>query len=71
MAGSVRRVKELGHQAGVQQPTLLLTGVGLTWLFATLLFQHPSPSQKAASGVRRVMSTFCEMTQGAGDRAGQ
>jgi len=38
---------------------------GLGWLFAELL-QHTSQSQQAASGVRRVMSASCEVTQGVG-----
>ena len=29
--------------------------------------QHPSRSQQAASGARRVMSASCEVTQGVGD----
>jgi len=37
------------------------------WLFATLLLQHPNQSQQAASRVLRVMSAFCEATQGVGD----
>ena len=47
--------------------TLQLKAPGLGWLFAPLLFQHPNRSQQAASGVRRVMSASCEMTQGVGD----
>jgi len=31
------------------------------------LLQHPSRSQQAASGARRVMSASCEVTQGVGD----
>ena len=37
------------------------------WLFATLLLQHPSQSHQAATRVRRVMSTFCEVARGVGD----
>jgi len=44
-----------------------LNGPGLGWLFAPLLLQHTSPTQRAASRVRRVMSSFCEVTQVAGD----
>jgi len=44
-----------------------LNGPGQGWLFAALLLQHPSQSQQAASGVQRVMSAFCEVTQGVGD----
>jgi len=44
-----------------------LNGPGLGWLFAKLLLQHPSQSQQTASGVRLVMPTFCEVTQGVGD----
>jgi len=40
---------------------------GLSWRLATLLLQHPSQSQQAASRVRRVIPAFCEVTQGAGD----
>jgi len=50
-----------------KRSTLLLNGPGLEWLFAALLLQHPSPSQQAASRVRRVMSAFCEVTQAVGD----
>jgi len=31
------------------------------------LLQHPSQSQQAASGVRRVMLASCEVTQGVDD----
>jgi len=46
----------------------LLSGPGLRWLFATLLLQHTSQSQQAGSGVRRVMSVFCEVTRSVGER---
>jgi len=41
-------------------------GPGLGWLFATLLLQRPNHSQQAASGVRRVMLSSCDVTQGVG-----
>jgi len=50
-----------------ERSTLQLNAPGLGWLFATLLLQHPNQSQKAASGVRRVMPDSCEVTQGVGD----
>ena len=40
MAGSMRRVWALRHQTGAQY-----SGVEWTWLFTTLLLQHPSQSQ--------------------------
>ena len=48
--------------------TLLLNGPGLGWLFATLLLQLPSQNQHVPSRVRRLMSTFCELTRAVGDR---
>ena len=39
----------------------------LSRLFATLLLQHPSQDEQAASRVRHVMSSFCEVTEGVGD----
>jgi len=66
MAGSMRW--ECEHCGARQEnSTLLLNVPGLGGLFAALLLQHPSQSQQAASGVRRVMSTLCEVTQGVGD----
>ena len=65
MPGLTRRVLALWHQTGAQYSAVELPG--LRWLFTTLLLQHRSQSQQAASGVRRVMSTFCEVTQGVGD----
>jgi len=38
----------------------------LEWLLAEVLFQHPSWSEQAASGARRVMSASCEVAQGIG-----
>jgi len=65
-AGAGRRqVWALRYQTGAQYSAVewpVLKG-----LFATLLLQHPSPSHWVASRVRRVMSTFCEVTQGVGD----
>jgi len=53
--------------AAPDRSTLRLNATGLVWLFAELLLQHPSRSQQATSGVRRVMSASCEVTQGVGD----
>jgi len=65
MEGSMRGCE---HCRTIQKrSTLLLNGPGLSWLFATLLFQHPNPSQQAASTVQSVILTFCEVTRGAGD----
>ena len=44
----------------------LLNGPRLRWLFVTLLLSHPGQIQQAASRVRRVMSTLCEVTRGVG-----
>ena len=65
MVGSMRRDEHCGTKQA--RSTLRLNGPRLWWLFATLLLQHPSQSQQAASGVRRVMSASCEVTQGVGD----
>jgi len=35
-------------------------------MLATLLLQQPNRSQHAASGMQRMMSASCEVTQGAG-----
>jgi len=66
MAGSLRRVDE---HCGTKQArsTLQLNAPGLGWLFATLLLQHSSRSQQAASGARPVMLATCTVTQGVGD----
>jgi len=48
--------------------TLRLSAPRLGWLFAELLLQHANRSQQTASGVRRVMSASCEVTQGVGDK---
>ena len=37
-------------------------------LFAALLLQHPSQSQQDTSWMRRMMSAFCEVPRGVGDR---
>ena len=50
-----------------ERSTLLMNGPGIRWLFATLLLQHPSQSQQAASRAQSVMSTFCEVSRGVGD----
>jgi len=65
MARSIKQVWALRHQTGVQYSTVECTG--LRWLFADLLPQQPNRSLQAASGMRRVMSTSCEVTQGVGD----
>jgi len=49
-----------------ERSTLLLNRPGIWWLFATLLLQHPSQSQHAASRAQGVMST-CEVSRGVGD----
>jgi len=51
------------HKSQKERRTLLLSGPGLRWLFAALLAQHPSPSQQIVLKARRVMSTFCDVTQ--------
>jgi len=61
MAGSIWWVWALQHQT--EHSTLQLNVPGLGWLFTTLLLQHPSQSQQAASRVQHVMSAFCEVTQ--------
>jgi len=38
--------------------TLLLNGPGIRWLFATLLFRHPSQSQQVASRVQGLDVNF-------------
>ena len=55
------------HRATIVPAGMQCNGPGLGWLFAMLLLQRPNRSQQAASGVRRVMSTCCEVTQGVGD----
>ena len=59
MTGSMGRMWGCEH-AGAS--TLLLNGLGLMWMFATLLPQHSCPSQQAASRVLRVISAFYEVT---------
>ena len=59
-------VNEAGMSTKQERSTPQSNGPGLGWLFATLLLQHPSQSQQAASGVRRVMLAPCEATQGVG-----
>jgi len=61
MTGSMRRVWAPRQRQG--RSTLGLNGPELRWLFATLFPQHHSPSQQAASRVRRVISAFCEVTR--------
>ena len=63
--GSMRLVWTLRHHTVEQYSAVEWTRPG--WLFAVLLLQHPSQSQQAASGVRRVMSSFCEGTRGVDD----
>ena len=65
MVGSIRRYEYCGTKQ--ERSTLQSNGPWLGWLFATLLLQHPSQNQQAASGVRRVMLASCEVTQGVGD----
>jgi len=66
-AGSIRRLWDCDHCSTRQvRSTLRLNGPVVRWLFATLLLQHPSQSQQAASRVQRMMSAFCEVTQGVG-----
>ena len=62
MVGSMRRVWALRHQTGVQYSAV-------EWTRARVAIRNiivPAP-QQAASGVRRVMSASCEVTQGVGD----
>jgi len=66
MAGLIRRAWALQYQAGAQYYYSGLKVPCHGWLFATLLLQHPSLSQQAASGVESVISAFCEVTQGIG-----
>jgi len=66
MAGSVRRVWVMQHQTGAQYSAVDWTRAKIA-VVALLLLQHPNQSQQAASRVRRVMSTFCEVTRGVGD----
>ena len=64
------RCRQGGHEhcdTKQEDSTLRLNALGLGWLFATLLLQHPNRSQKAASGARRVMSSSCEVTQDVSD----
>jgi len=61
MAGSARRVWALRHQTGVQYSAV-------EWTRAKVAVRNvvaPAPQTKAASRlrVRRVMSTFCEVTR--------
>jgi len=61
-------IRRYEHCGSVQErSTLRLNASGQGWLFATLLLQRPNRSQQAASGARRVMSAFCEVTRGVGD----
>ena len=53
MAGSMRRVRVPRHQTGAQYSVEIETG--LRWLFATLLLQHPSPSQRAISSLASLL----------------
>ena len=41
-----------------ERSTLLLNELGLRWLFATLLLQHHSPSQRVASSAMRGVNLF-------------
>jgi len=54
------------HQTGAQYSAVDWTRAKIA-VVALLLLQHPNQSQQAASRVRRVMSTFCEVTRGVGD----
>jgi len=49
-----------------QVRSTLRLSASVWWLFAELLLQHPSRSQQATSGVRRLMSASCEVTQDVG-----
>jgi len=50
-----------------ERSILLLSGLGQGWQFAELLLQHPSHVQPAASRVRRMILTYCEVSRGVGD----
>jgi len=65
MVESIRRVWALRHQTGAQYSAVEWTTARVA--FAMLLLQRPNRSQQAASGVRRVMSASCEVTQGVSD----
>jgi len=58
-------VDEVGMSTRQVRSTLRLSA-SVWWLFAELLLQHPSRSQQATSGVRRLMSASCEVTQDVG-----
>jgi len=63
----VRSIGGYEHYGTKQERSTLQSNVpGLGWVFTTLLLQHPSQNQQAASGVQRVMLAFCEVTQGVG-----
>ena len=65
MVGQEGRYEHCGTRQ--ECSTLWPNALGLGWLFAELLLQHPNRSQEAASGVRRMMSASCEVTQGVGN----
>jgi len=63
VAGTLRRVWALRHHTGYFAVEWTRDKVTVRNVVA----QAPSSSQRATSRVRRVMSTFCEVTRGVGD----